>query len=397
MPGMPNMNLDAARTSQQQQRLFSKGTAELPLTDLLPSPENGRLRLRLIEDLAESFDGDGIVQPLTAVTAALYVEQYPQHRDYVEKSGRPYVLLAGHRRLAAAEQRGLDKVPVHLVKSMKEGGNLRLASIKENEMRIGLDPIEQGIDYKKAMDELGLSQRDLAKRIGKGASQGLISRKIKLSNLIEPLQQAVIDQWCKQKGLPADFGGAALLSISDGALLAGLRPDLQQAYVDGILSLDAAGQIIKSKAPLESQQIPTLTPPVPPEPTPVPQPAAEQQTVLPTGAGDPQPPAAPAATPPGAADKGNPAPVPVQRHADGEQDDEQRPGGEPTPAKPPVPANAPSGERELQESSGTVVTTTSRGVIAVTTVEDIYASLKTTLSPEEFGRLQDLILGEDPV
>ncbi|MFD6534883.1 ParB/RepB/Spo0J family partition protein [Streptomyces goshikiensis] len=387
---MPNINLNAARASQEQQRLFSKGTAELPLSDLLPSPENGRKRLRLIEDLADSFDDDGIVQPLTAVPAALYISHYPQHRDYVEGSGRPYVLLAGHRRLAAAEQHGLDKVPVHLVKTMKEGGSLRLASIKENEMRIGLDPIEQGIEYQKALLELGISQRELAKRIGKGASQGLISLKVKLGGLIEPLQQAVIDQWCKQKGLPYDFGGEALLSIKEGALLAGLRPDLQQAYVDGLLTLADAEQIIKSKAPLENQQIPAPAPAPSPAPVPAPQPAAEQQPAPPAGTGSP----APAAAPAGDSGDGDHAPLPVQRQ---QPDHQPGPGGETAPVKSPAPDAEAAGEKEaLLASQGTVATITNRGVIAVTTVPDIYASLRASLSPEEFVQLQDLILGEEP-
>ncbi|MEU2453833.1 ParB N-terminal domain-containing protein [Streptomyces sp. NPDC012765] len=396
---MPNINLNATRASQEQQRLFSKGTAELPLSDLLPSPENGRKRLRLIEDLAGSFDDDGIVQPLTAVPAALYISHYPQHRDYVEGSGKPYVLLAGHRRLAAAEKHGLDKVPVHLVKTMKEGGSLRLSSIKENEMRIGLDPIEQGIEYQKALDELDISQRDLAKRIGKGASQGLISLKVKLVGLIEPLQQQVIDQWCKQKGLPFDFGGERLLSIKEGALLAGLRPDLQQAYADGRLTMDDAERIIKSKAPLENQQIPAPLPPAAPAPAPTPQPADGQQPVPPTGAAAPAPAAAPdpAAASAGASNAGDQAPVPVQRQPDPEQDQQARPSGGAAPVKPPVAANTAAGESEVPANQSTVATASDRGVIAVTTVPDIYASLKASLSPDEFVQLQDLILGEEPV
>ncbi|MEV5451254.1 ParB/RepB/Spo0J family partition protein [Streptomyces sp. NPDC052535] len=399
MAGMPNLNLNQARQAAGQQRLFSKGTAEVPVSDLLPSPENGRKKLRAVEGLAESFDGDGVVQALTVVPAAAYVTHYPQHQDYVEKSGKPYVVLHGHRRLAAAQMKGLEKVPVFVRKTVAENGSLRLSAIKENEQRLGLDPIEEGAEYQAALEELGISQRELSKKLG-GISQTAISHKIKLLKLIEPLQQAVIDHWCKQKGLELEFGGERLLPIKEAAtVLAGLRQDLQQAYVDGQLSLAQAEAIVKSKVSLEEQQLPgtpqsneTQGSDVQEQGAP---PAGDNTQQRDAGQGNPQPDA-------GRSDAGGDSSVPGQRSTDLEKTQDADQGqGEAKPDTSLVTTNpagrdtgSGTGGSGQQSPSGTVATLAERGVIAVTTPKDIYTGLKERLSPREFEELQELILND---
>lgn len=420
MAGMPNnVSLGTHRAAAEQQRLFNKGTSELPVEDLLPSPENGRKRLRNVEGLADSYDEDGVVQALTVVTAEAYVKHYPKHREHVAKSGKPFVVLHGHRRLAAAKLRGLEKVPVFIRKTVSENGSLRIAAMKENEQRLGLDPIEQGADYQAALDELGISQRELAKRLGKGTSQTAISHKIKLLSLIEPLQQAVIDHWCRQRGLEFEFGGERLLPIKEAAtVLAGLREDLQQAYVDGTLSFDDAEVIVKSKVPLEQQQLPS-------EQTKEPESGTNQQE---TGAGESG--SAQQSQPETTGDGGTgqqqesgngaegggenkPAGTeqntfPSQRNTEtgeGEQtgDSSEKPEtgtGEPPQNLPDTTTTGSNGgaqssaETENQQPAGTVATVSDRGVIAVTTVKDIYTGLKERLSPAEFEELQELILSD---
>ncbi|MFC8570768.1 ParB/RepB/Spo0J family partition protein [Streptomyces sp. NPDC057245] len=399
MAGMPNLNLNQARQAAGQQRLFSKGTAEVPVSDLLPSPENGRKKLRAVEGLAESFDGDGVVQALTVVPAAAYVTHYPQHQDYVEKSGKPYVVLHGHRRLAAAQMKGLEKVPVFVRKTVAENGSLRLSAIKENEQRLGLDPIEEGAEYQAALEELGISQRELSKKLG-GISQTAISHKIKLLKLIEPLQQAVIDHWCKQKGLELEFGGERLLPIKEAAtVLAGLRQDLQQAYVDGQLSLAQAEAIVKSKVSLEEQQLPGTPQPNETQGSDLQEqgapPAGDHTQQRDAGQGDPQPDA-------GRSDAGRDSSVPGQRSTDLEKtQDADQDQGEAKPDTSLVTTNpagrdtgSGTGDSGQQSPSGTVATLAERGVIAVTTPKDIYTGLKERLSPREFEELQELILND---
>ncbi|MFF2571152.1 ParB/RepB/Spo0J family partition protein [Streptomyces sp. NPDC058084] len=396
---MPNnLQLGASRDAAEQQRLFSKGTAEVPVADLLPSPENGRKRLRAVENLAESFDGDGVVQALTVVPAAAYIKHYPRHREHVEKSGKPFVVIHGHRRLAAAQMKGLEKVPVFIRKTVAENGSLRLSAIKENEQRLGLDPIEEGAEYKAALEELQISQRELVRKLG-NVSQTVVSHKIKLLKLIEPLQHAVIDQWCKQNNLELEFGGERFLTIQDGAtVLAGLREDLQQQYVDGALSFEDAKSIVKSKVPLEEQRMPEPAAPVEQAPAPAPQNQPTPQSEGDAGSQQLQktqpPPAAPAG--------GQDGPVPNQRST-GDDAPQTVETEKPAPTKEPeinpnVADNADSprdNDAETGPAPGSAVSTlTERGVIAVTNVKDIYTVLKERLSPAEFTELQDLFLSD---
>ncbi|MDX3165967.1 ParB N-terminal domain-containing protein [Streptomyces scabiei] len=407
---MPStVSLGDARAKAEQQRLFSKGAAEVPVSDLLPSPENGRKRLRSVQELADSYEDDGVVQALTVVTAAAYTKHYPQHHEYVEAAGTPFVVLHGHRRLAAAKLRGLEKVPVFIRKTVAENGSLRIAAMKENEFRLGLDPIEQGADYQAALDELGISQRELAKRLPR-ASQTSISHKIKLLRLIEPLQNAVVDHWCKARGIDFEYGGELLLPVKEAAtVLASLRPDLQQAYVDGDLSFEAAETIVKSKVALEDQQLPSQEKEEPKAET---QAGGGQPTADTTGGGEQQS-ADTGSGGGGAEDNGSESggKLPEQRTPDTqvtEKPEEQRPETKPSPSAETAAPETARGTGSAETSTGgtenenrpetqpstTVDTLTDRGVIPVTTVEAIYEGLKERLSPDEFEQLQDLFLSD---
>ncbi|MER0443125.1 ParB/RepB/Spo0J family partition protein [Streptomyces sp. Edi4] len=379
MAGMPqNLSLGDTRAAASQQRLFSQGAAELPVADLLPSPENGRKRLRGLDNLAASFDDDGVVQALTVVTAAAYIAHYPAHREHVEKSGKPYVVIHGHRRLAAAQKKGLEKVPVALRKTVAENGSLRLSAIKENKMRMELDPIEEGREYQRAIDELGISQRELARRIG-NISQTAVSHKIKLAKLIEPLQNAVVDQWCKTEKLPMEFGGELLVTVQDGAtVLASLREDLQQEFADGKLTLDEARAIVKdAKDPAAQRR---------PDPAPKPEPPAPAENSEPPATAENSPVPEQRGPKPGAPDGPPPEdplpPVPPVPPTPPAGSTPEANGGAPSGAAPTNAPAQPSGE----SSAGDLV------VIEVTTVKEIYSGLKARLSAEEFTELQELFL-----
>ncbi|MEV7657905.1 ParB/RepB/Spo0J family partition protein [Streptomyces anulatus] len=403
MAGMPNRDLSRTRNAASTQRLFGQAAPELPISDLLPSPENGRKKIRNVHGLASSLDDDGVVQALTVVTAATYIEHYPQHKAHVEASGKPYVVLHGHRRLAAAEKRGLEKVPVFLRKRID--GSIRLAAIKENEQRLGLDPIEQGADYQAALEELGVSQRELARKLG-STSQTAISHRIKLLKLIPSLREAVIDHWCKQNGLEFEHGGELLLPVKEAAtVLAGLRAEMQQAFADGALSFAAAEAIVKSKVPLDKQQLPSSDPDKQTQADP-PAGGSQQSTKStpdsPADAetGEPQP----------NGDGGEKNPVPTQRSSPNDSDEggderqdeaeeqgisqtgsagTENSGGNDTSQPPAVPTTKGPAQGKTK-----VATIAERGVIQVTTVQNIYASLKERLTKREFEELQDLILAD---
>ncbi|MFI8251520.1 ParB/RepB/Spo0J family partition protein, partial [Kitasatospora sp. NPDC085930] len=225
--GLGGRNLMAAR-SQAQQLASRQPTASVD--DLFPSPTNGRKRLRNIEALAATIATDGLNTALTVVPADHYLKHHPEHTEAVTQAGKPYVVLGGHRRLEAAKAAGLARVAINVVFEVK---NIRIASLQENLQREPLTPVEEGEEFQRALTELSLSQRGLAKRLGaetnKRISQTYISQRIALLKLISELQDAVDDHWSGERdtGLTLKFAAE---------MLARLTHEAQRAFLKGQFS-----------------------------------------------------------------------------------------------------------------------------------------------------------------
>jgi ParB family transcriptional regulator, chromosome partitioning protein len=123
-----------------------------------------------LEELAESIRLYGIIQPLV-----------------VTRKGAGYELIAGERRLRASRSLRLEKVPV-IVREAGEQEKLELALI-ENIQREQLNPIETSIAYRKLIDEFGLTQDALAKRVGKARSS--VANSLRLLMLPPEIQEAL--------------------------------------------------------------------------------------------------------------------------------------------------------------------------------------------------------------
>ncbi|MFH8939628.1 ParB/RepB/Spo0J family partition protein [Streptomyces griseosporeus] len=251
----------ARRAATQQARLVPQGLPTVHPDKLMPSPENGRKELLKIEELAETLRTDGMNTAMTVIPPDVYTAFYPQHKDTVDKhvaEGVLFVVHHGHRRLAAARLAGLTEVPI-LVRN--EVPSLRIAAIQENLQRMGLNPIEEGMEFREALaetDESGkqLSQRELARRVG--CSQTYVSHRLALLKLVPPLQQAVIDHWLKEQRLlvgetdEAENEHRLLLPVREAATVyARLRPDLQESFARGELTASQAAII--SKVPVDAQ------------------------------------------------------------------------------------------------------------------------------------------------
>ncbi|RPE27354.1 ParB/RepB/Spo0J family partition protein [Kitasatospora cineracea] len=230
--GLGNRSLTAARQQAAETRLM-QGAPEVLLDELLPSPENGRDVREETADprawekvlkLAEAIRTDGVNTALTVVTAAKYVEHYPQHQEHVRAQGLPYVVIHGHRRLAAARVAGLTKVPVLLKQDVVQ---IRIAAIQENLLREGLDPIAEGQQYQLAMAESGLSQRALAKRLG-NVSQTTISHRLALLQTVPEVQEKVLDEFYEPKsGITVAFAAKHLARV---------LPFFQRMFVEGAIA-----------------------------------------------------------------------------------------------------------------------------------------------------------------
>jgi len=145
---------------------------EVAVQDIAPNPEQPR---RLFDEealsgLADSLRRHGLLQPLV-----------------VRRVAGHYELLAGERRLRAAERAGLTTVPV-LVRQASPDERLELALI-ENLQRENLTPIEEAEAYRHLMDRHGLSQEEISERIGK--SRPAVTNALRLLTLPEAVKAQV--------------------------------------------------------------------------------------------------------------------------------------------------------------------------------------------------------------
>jgi ParB family chromosome partitioning protein len=123
-----------------------------------------------IEKLAESIRQKGILQPLL-----------------VRRSNGGYELIAGERRLRAAQRLGMGEVPV-LVRDASDGEMLEMALI-ENIQREDLNPLEEARAYRRLVEEFQLTQEDIAARVGKDRST--IANTMRLLQLPPELQSQI--------------------------------------------------------------------------------------------------------------------------------------------------------------------------------------------------------------
>jgi ParB family chromosome partitioning protein len=114
--------------------------------------------------------------------------------------------VAGERRWRAAQLAGLERVPV-IVREATQQQLLELALI-ENVQRADLNPIEEAHAYTTLKEDFGLSDGDIAQRLGKGSREAIVNTR-RLLNLATEAQQALLRQQISAGH------GRALLKLKD--------------------------------------------------------------------------------------------------------------------------------------------------------------------------------------
>jgi ParB family chromosome partitioning protein len=156
---------------------------------LKPNPQQPRRHFAedSLKELADSIREHGIVQPIL-----------------VEDAGDgSFYIIAGERRTRAARMAGLEKVPVQL-RRYNDERKLEIALI-ENIQRSDLDPIEEAKAYYHIMELGGLSQEEVAQRVGKKRST--VANALRLLKLPEDIQSSLV------KGEITAGHARALLSV----------------------------------------------------------------------------------------------------------------------------------------------------------------------------------------
>ncbi len=144
------------------------------------------------------------------------------HPIVVQRDGDSYSLVAGERRLRAAQLAGVSSIPA-IVRPAAESSRHQLEmALTENLLRTDLNPMEEAAAYARLSDAFGLTHEAIALRLGRSRSG--ISNAIRLLDLPAPVQEAVADSRLTASHarallvLPvaADQEAVAALAISEG-------------------------------------------------------------------------------------------------------------------------------------------------------------------------------------
>ena len=144
----------------------------LPARTIQPNPEQPRrfFKEAALQELTDSIRQHGILQPLS-----------------VRRVGNSYELIAGERRLRAAQKAGLTEIPcIVMTMDQQESG---VAAMVENLQRQDLDFIEEARGIARLMQQWGISQEQAAQMLGR--SQSSIANKLRLLKHSEPVLDAL--------------------------------------------------------------------------------------------------------------------------------------------------------------------------------------------------------------
>lgn len=147
---------------------------EIPLSELRSNPYQPRKNFdeAALNELANSIKEHGVFQPII-----------------VKKSIKGYEIIAGERRAKASSMAGKETIPA-IVRDFSDQAMMEIALL-ENLQRENLNALEEALAYKKLLDELELTQEQLAKRLGKSRSH--ITNMIGLLVLPEEVKDMIMD------------------------------------------------------------------------------------------------------------------------------------------------------------------------------------------------------------
>lgn len=192
----------------------------LPIARIRPNPNQPRkvFVTEALDSLKESIQCHGVMQPIC-----------------VRAVDGSYEIIAGERRWRAARLSGLTEIPV-IIRDADEALVLELALI-ENIQREDLDAIEKAKGFKEMMDKVGLTQEEVAQRLG--VSRAAVANHLRLLQLASEVQEALVN---------------GLVSFGHARALAGFEGHKDQCaaletIVRGELSVRATEQLVRGDVP----------------------------------------------------------------------------------------------------------------------------------------------------
>jgi ParB family chromosome partitioning protein len=165
------------------------GPAEIPIDRIERNPHQPRTAFEegTLGELAASIAAHGVLQPII-----------------VTETIDGYRLVAGERRLRAAQLAGLERIPA-VIRQATEQDQLELALV-ENLQRADLNPMEAARAYCELRDQFGLTNEAIAERVGK--ARPTISNTLRLLDLQPEVQRAI------ETGQISEGHGRAMLGLA---------------------------------------------------------------------------------------------------------------------------------------------------------------------------------------
>ncbi|MES3628842.1 MAG: ParB/RepB/Spo0J family partition protein [Longimonas sp.] len=189
--------------------------ADVAIEAIRPNPYQPRQSFSedALDELAASIEQLGIIQPITV--RALGDDQFE--------------IISGERRWRAARRTDLTHLPA-FVRSADSEQMLEMALV-ENVQREELNPIEIALGYHRLMDEVGLTQAEVAEKVGKG--RATVANFLRLLRLPPRIQAALRD------GEVAMGHARALVSLDD--------PEAQRTLIDEVISDDLSVRDVEQR------------------------------------------------------------------------------------------------------------------------------------------------------
>ncbi len=181
------------------------------VADVAPHPDNPRRAMKDLDELATSIKSIGLEQPIVVVPLDAFRAANP---DKSVGEGARWVVVAGHRRRAAAELGGVEEIAAWIRPDRAGADKAAETFVVENIHRAALEPIEEARAFALLAD-LGRSQRQIAERLG--VSQAHVSKRLSLLGLAVSVQDAL---------------SAGQLTVGDALSLTGVPVEDQVAVLD---------------------------------------------------------------------------------------------------------------------------------------------------------------------
>ena len=222
--------LDALIPGRAQGPQSGPRLAEIAIEEIRPNPRQPRDHFddAALEAIAGSLAEHGMLQPVV-----------------LREVDDGYELIAGERRWRAAQRAGLEKVPA-VIREATPRESLELAII-ENVQREDLNAIEEAQAYKLLVDEMSLTQEQVAERVGRDRST--VANYLRLLKLPAAVQKLIVT------GALSMGHARALLAVEDNGALRRLAEEVvakglsvRQTEARAKASMARSGKIGQKKA-----------------------------------------------------------------------------------------------------------------------------------------------------